>query len=46
VNYYMIEPSYRQRKTPHDKQKINCLDHNQNLAMSPEEAQRQDGLND
>jgi len=29
-------------ETPHDKQKSRCLDHNQNLVMSPGGAHRQD----
>jgi hypothetical protein len=37
-------PVFSTGRTPHDKQSHNCLHYNQNLVMSPREAQSQDGL--
>jgi hypothetical protein len=39
---YMMDPSFRQRERPTDKQNLICLGYNQNMVMSPRGAQRQD----
>jgi len=42
----MLDPSSLQGERPTTNKKSNCLNHSQNLVVSPVGAQRQDGLTD